>query len=459
MNKSLALAISLLLASHVASAQSLRPGSRAGLSATGNTPAVALPSQQVRADAAPLPADHIVALVNSEPITNNEVRARLARIESSANGQALPPRDELLRQIMERLIIEHTQTQAATEAGIKIDEAAINQTEESVAAQNGLSVDALRQRLKAMGVDLSQFRANLRNELLMQRIREREVASKVKVSESDIDGYLADHQSGKAAPTAINLAQILVEIPEGASAATVKKLSERAEALAKRARSGENFAVLARDNSDAGDRANGGVLGLRPTDRYPDLFVEATRTLKEGDIAGPLRSDAGFHIIKVLQKQGNGLPDASYTQTHARHILLRTSPQLSQDAAMARLKELRQRIVSGQAKFEDVARQVSQDGSAMSGGDLGWTTPGQFVPEFETPMNALALNQVSEPIASRFGVHLIQVLQRREVPTTTEQQREWVRNVLREQKADQAYEEWARDLRARAYVEYREPPQ
>lgn len=459
MNKSLALAISLLLASQVASAQSLRPGSRGGLSATGSAPAVSLPSQQVRADAAPLPADHIVALVNSEPITNNEVRARLARIESSANGQALPARDELLRQIMERLIVEHTQTQAATEAGIKIEDAAINQTEESVAAQNGLSVDALRQRLKAMGVDVSQFRANLRNELLMQRIREREVASKVKVTESDIDNYLADRQSSKAAPTALNLAQILVEVPEGASAATVKKLSERAEALAKRARSGENFAVLARDNSDAGDRATGGVLGLRPTDRYPDLFVEATRTLKEGDIAGPLRSDAGFHIIKVLQKQGNGLPDASYTQTRARHILLRTSPQLSQDAAIARLKELRQRIVSGQAKFEDVARQVSQDGSAMSGGDLGWTSPGQFVPEFEAPMNELAPNQISEPIASRFGVHLIQVLQRREVPTTQEQQREWVRNVLREQKADQAYEDWARDLRARAYVEYREPPQ
>lgn len=459
MNKSLALALSLLLLSQIGNAQSLRLGGHSGLSGTAAAPAATLPSQRVRSDTAPLPADHIVALVNSEPITNNEVRTRLARIESSANGQALPPRDELLRQILERLIVERTQTQAAIEAGIKIDDATINQAEESVAAQNSLSVDALHQRLKAMGVDVSQFRANLRNELLIQRIRERDVTSKIKVSDADIDNYIADHQAGNAAPAALNLAQILIEIPDGASAATIKKLSDRAEALAQRARAGENFAALAKSNSDAADGANGGVLGLRPTDRYPDLFVDATRNLKEGDIAGPLRSDAGFHILKVLQKQGNGLPDAHYTQTHARHILLRISPELSQAAAVARLKELRQRIVSGQAKFEDVARQVSQDGSAMSGGDLGWTNPGQLVPEFEQPMNELALNQVSEPIVSRFGVHLIQVLQRREVPTTPEQQRDWVRNVVREQKAEQAYDDWARDLRARAYVEYREPPQ
>jgi len=398
----------------------------------------------------------VVALVNSEPVTNYEVQARLARLQPPAGAQQ-PPRTELLRQVMEQLILERVQLQAAAEQGLKIEDAALAQAEDNIARQNGLSVAQLHERLKGLGQDADSFRANLRNEMLLQRLREREVDNRIRISEQDIDAYLAEHQSAELAE--VNLAQLLVRVPEGADDAAVERLRQRAEELAQRARAGADFAALVREFSDAADKTRGGELGMRGVDRYPALFLDAIRSLQPGQIAAVVRSGAGFHVLKLVDKRNAGLPEASYTQTRARHILLRPGPQLSQEAAIARLQELRQRIAAGSARFDEVARQVSQDGSASAGGDLGWANPGMFVPEFEQAMNRLAPGQISEPLVSRFGVHLIQVQERRQATLSEREQREWVRNLLREQKADEAYSSWTRELRGRAYIEYREPPQ
>ena len=455
MNKPLALAATLLLAGSLASAQGLRPAKTGSTALPAPAHGLAAPTQPA-ATTDSQSADHVVALVNSEPITNHEVRARIARLLQAASGAQLPPRDELLRQVMERLILERIQLQTAAEYGLKVDDPTLAQAEEGIARQNGLSVEALRARIKATGQNAESFRTELRNELLLQRLREREVDNRVKVSEQDIDAYLAERLGPDQAE--INLAQVLVRVPEDADAATIERLRQRAEQAAQRARSGTDFAELAREVSDAPDRAKGGELGLRSTERYPTLFVEATRALKPGEIARVVRSGAGFHVLKLLDRRSASLPDAEYTQTHARHILLRPGVQLSQEAAIARLADMRRRIAAGSARFEDLAHQYSQDGSAKAGGDLGWASPGQFVPEFEQTMNQLAPEQISEPLVSRFGVHLIQVLERRQVPMSTREQREWVRGQLRERKLEEAYETWSRELRGQAYVEYREPP-
>jgi peptidyl-prolyl cis-trans isomerase SurA len=235
-------------------------------------------------------------------------------------------------------------------------------------------------------------------------------------------------------------------------------LQQRAEELAKRARAGEDFTKLAQENSDAPDRAAGGAMGMRPADRYPGLFTEAAKSLPVGGIAGPVRSGAGFHVLKLLAKEQGGA-DAAVTQTHARHILLRNDGKRTAAQAIEQLNELKNRIQRGGADFAEIARDKSEDGSAASGGDLGWAGPGQFVPEFEEVMNRLAPGQISEPVVSRFGVHLIQTIERREAKLTQAEQREAARVALREKKIEQNLEIWAQEVRARAYVEYREPPQ
>lgn len=404
-------------------------------------------------------ADHIVAVVNSEPITRHDVRARLARLQPP-EGTALPPRAQLERQVLDRLVLERIQLQQAKEQGLKVDDAALADAEAAVARQNRLTVDALRERVQAIGLTLQGFQADLRRDLLLQRLREREVDSRVRVSEADIDAYLAERQRAAGlAQTELHLAQVLVQVPEGASADTMAALQARAEHVRQRAQDGADFAALAKEFSEAPERDNGGQLGLRSAERYPTLFVDATRQLKAGDVSAVVRSGAGFHVLKVLEKRATGLPEAQYTQTRARHILLRPNAQLSEAAAIARLNGWREQILSGQASFEALARQHSQDGSAAQGGDLGWASPGQFVPEFEQVMDELAPGQVSMPLVSRFGVHLIQLQQRRQAELTPAQQRDWVRNLLREQKTETAYANWLRDLRAQAYVEYREAPQ
>ena len=416
-----------------------------------------------RADRGPQPADYIVAVVNSEPITNNEVRMRMARFEQqlAQQGQPLPPRDEFAREVLERLISEKAQLQLARENGVRVEEASVDLAEQNVAKQNQIGVPELRRRLAADRIPLAQFREELRDQLLLTRLRERELESKVRVSDLEVDAYIQSQQ-GRNDPASVelNLAHILVAVPEGANDAQVASLRTRALQVLERARGGEDFARLAREFSDApGAAENGGVVGLRTGDRYPPLFYQAVEALPEGGISDLVRSGAGFHVLRVVEKRQGGLPGANVVQSHARHILLRPSPQLSEAAAVARLADFKKRVEAGQADFAQLAREFSQDASAREGGDLGWAAPGLFVPEFEDAMNALAPGRISDPLVSRFGVHLIQLLERRQATLTERQQREAVRNIVREKKLDDAYAAWAQEVRGRAYVELREPPQ
>lgn len=405
-------------------------------------------------------AEYIVALVNSEPVTNTEVQARVQRILRENPEADRMPRPELTRLVLERLINEHAQLQMAQENGIKVDDLAIDQAEQAVARQNQISLAELRRRVAAEGLSQEQFRRELRDQLMLTRLRDREIEAKVKISDVEVDQFIREQRAGGNAAIApnINIAQLLVAVPENASETDIAKLQQRAQSLAQRARAGEDFAKLVQENSDA-DRAAGGALGVRSAERYPPLFVEATQSTPVNGIAGPVRSPAGFHVLKLLSKSQPGATDAVVTQTHVRHILLRNDPKRTTAQSVAQLAEFKDRVQKGSADFASLAKDNSEDASAKEGGDLGWARPGQFVPEFEDAMNGLAPGQISDPVVSRFGVHLILVEGRREAKLTQTEQREAARAVLREKKIQQATETWAQEVRARAYVEYRDPPQ
>jgi peptidyl-prolyl cis-trans isomerase SurA len=414
---------------------------------------------QPRNAAAPSTADYIVAVVNQELVTNAELQLRLTRIreEAARSQQALPPPADLRRQVLEALIDERVQVTNARETGPKLDEAEIDRAVSNVALQNQLTLGQLRARLQQQGIPYSTFRNNVKDQILMERVREREVNGRIRVSNDEVEALIEQRRAAVGTATQLNIAQILVTVPEGAGTEQVAQRRARAEEALARVQRGEAFEAVAREISEDGNKSQGGVIGLRPTDRLPDVFVEVARTLAPGQVAPSLlRSGAGFHVLKLVERQDGGLQ--SVQQTHARHILLRVSDQLSADAAARRLAQFKRDIVSGKVLFEQVARTNSEDGSAAGGGDLGWASPGNFVPEFEEAMNALPLNGISDPLVSRFGVHLIQVLERRQVALDPKQLREQARNVLREQKFEAAYVDWVRDLRGRAYVEMREPP-
>lgn len=416
---------------------------------TRTSPAVAVQS-----------ADFIVAVVNSEPITNHEVQQQRALLLSQwPAGAPQPTAAELNNKALEQLINEKVQLQSAKDSGIRIEDDAVDQAELNIARQNQLSKTQLHAKLEKEGLSVSGFRERLRKQITLNRLREREVNGRARVNDSDIDLFLREQRGTQpAASMDLNLAMIVLPVPEDSTDAQVAALQARAEAAARRARAGEDFAALVKEYVN--DKVpNGGAMGLRSSERYPTLFVESTQNLNVGEVAGPIRSGAGFHVLKVLEKRQGEAPPIMVPQTRARHILLRTSPQLTEAAALTQLAQLKQRIAAGQASFAALAREFSQDGSAASGGDLGWVGAGQFVPEFEQVMNQLRPGQLSEPLVSRFGVHLIEVTDRRNVPLSAREQREWARGQLREKKIDETYTTWQDDLRSRAYVEMREPPQ
>ena len=405
---------------------------------------------------APSAADFIVAVVNSTPITNIELQLRLLRVQQQLSRQGnMPPRSQLVREVLERLILERAQLQLARELGVTTDDTAVDQAVGNVALHNQVSLQELKRRLSADGVEYARFRADLRDELTLVRLREREVDSRVKVNEQDIDQFFRDRQAqARAEPERIQLSQILVAVPESATADQVSALQAKARRAVERVRAGETFASVAAEVSDAPDRAGGGDLGLRPVERLPSLFVDAVRDLKEGALTGPLRSGAGFHVLQLVKKSRDAAA-LTVIQTRARHILLKAGPQFNEVDASEKLLEFKRRIVAGQADFAALARDSSQDGSAKDGGDLGWASAGMFVPEFEQVMNQLAPGQIADPLVSRFGVHLIQVMARREAPLSEREQRELARNLVREKKIEEAFILWQQEVRGRAYVELR----
>jgi peptidyl-prolyl cis-trans isomerase SurA len=427
----------------------------------GLAASLATPPAAAQAAARPArSADYIVAVVNNELVTQVEVEQRLARVRADAqrNNTRLPPEPELRRQVLDALIEERVIVTYARDGGMRIEEPELDRAVANVAAANKLTVERLQERLRAEGMDYARFRANLRDQMLAERVREREVVSRIKVTDAEIDALLAARQTKTTATAELNIAQILVGVPENATPEVVAERRERALAALARVRGGEPFELVAKAISEDANKDKGGEIGAKPADRLPDLFVDAVKPLAVGAVTPDLlRSGAGFHILKLLSRSDTALP--SVTQTRARHILLRPSAQLTAEAAQRRLAEFRDQILSGQRKFEDLARQYSEDGSAPNGGELGWSAPGSFVPEFEETMNRLPPGGISTPIASRFGVHLIQVLERRQVAVDPKELREQARNILREQKFEPAYLDWTAELRARAYIEMREPPQ
>ena len=403
--------------------------------------------------------DFIAVIVNQELVTAGEVDRRIERAVAEAGpGVRLPAETEMRRQALDALIDERVMISSARESGVRVEEPDVDRAVQSIAAQNQITLAVLRERLRAEGTDYGRFRINVREQMLIERLREREVYQRIRVSEEDIDAYLLQQREAANTDPQTNLAQILVTVPEDANPAQVAARRAIAEAALARVLAGEAFEVVAREVSEDGNRRAGGEIGLRLASRLPDAFVEATKALRPGQVTPqPLRTGAGFHVIKVIDRK-EAVP-GRITQTRARHVLLRTSPQLSAEVAARRLAEYRGQIESGERSFEDIARQFSEDGSAAAGGDLGWASPGVMVPEFEGAMNELAINGLSVPVVSRFGVHLIQVLERRETVPEVKQLREQGRTAIREQRFEQAYLDWTKELRSRAYVEYREPPQ
>jgi peptidyl-prolyl cis-trans isomerase SurA len=402
----------------------------------------------------PLEADSIVAVVADEVITSYELRNRLASAlkQLQKQGTPLPPQDVLERQMLERLIMDRVQLQFAKESGLKIDDLQLDQAIGRISANNKLTPQQFRQALEKDGITYAKFREEIRGEMTMARLREREVDSKLVISDGEIDNHLAN-QAATGNNEEYQLAHILLRAPESASPEQLQKLRLRGEQALKRARAGENFAELAAAFSDAPEALQGGDIGWRSLDRLPGLYADAARKLGVGEVSDLLRSSAGFHVVKLLSKRG-GSAAASIQQTHARHILIRVNEVVSEAEARRKMESVRERIVNG-VDFVEQARLYSQDGSAAKGGDLGWLNPGDTVPEFERAMDALKDNELSPVVQSPFGMHLIQVTERRQRDVSAERQRGVARQAIRERKLDEAYQDWLRQLRDRTYVENR----
>jgi peptidyl-prolyl cis-trans isomerase SurA len=402
--------------------------------------------------------DRVVAVVNDEVITFNELRARLAIAEQQLKRQniALPPRAVLARQVLERMIVDRAQLQLARETGVRVDDATVNATIARIAEQNGMTLPQFRERLEREGITFARFREDVRDDIIMNRLRDREVDSRIQISEGEIDNFLAEKAGVAAGSVEYNVAHILLRVPENASAEAIDAVRRRAEDLLAQAKGGADFAQLAASFSNAPEALAGGELGWRTAERLPTIFFDAVKDLKAGELGPIVRSAGGFHVLKLVGKRSaieGKLATAPVQQTRVRHILLRVSEATPEADVLRRLTDLRERIVKGGQDFGQLARLHSVDPSATRGGDLGWIYPGDTVPEFERAMNALAIGAVSEPVKTPFGWHLIQVQERRTEESPLERNRLAARQALRDRKADEAYLDWLQQLRDRTYVE------
>lgn len=409
----------------------------------------------VSAWANPVELDRIVAVVNQSVITRHQLDARVAQTIDQLRRQNTPPppRRVLERQLLERMITERVLLQIAEETNIRVDGAPLDRAVASLAARNGMDLPTFRAAIEADGVRFEDFRAQLRQQMIFDRLREREVDSKVTVSDAEIDLFLAN-QAREAGPRVeYNLAHLLVLTPEGASPEALAQLRAKAERARAELRAGAPLAQVSAAYSDAPNALQGGSLGWRNEDKLPALFVEAARNLRVGEVSEVIRSPNGFHVLVLLDKRGRDVPTV-VRQTHARHILIRTNEVVGDQEARKRLMDLRERIVHGE-DFARLARLHSDDLSASKGGDLGWLNPGDTVPDFERAMDALQPGEVSEPVRSPFGWHLVQVIARRDQDVTDERRRIEARRALHERKSEEAFEDWVRQARDRAYVEIR----
>jgi peptidyl-prolyl cis-trans isomerase SurA len=412
------------------------------------------------ASAAPRPLDRIIAVVNDQAITESEldVRTRIAVAQLRRQNIQLPPEAVLRRQVLERMIVDRAQLQQARESGVRVDDATVNAAVARIAEQSGMSLPQFRDRLEKEGVSFARFRNDVRDDIIITRLRDREVDSRIQISEGEIDNFLAEQAGVSAGAVEYNLAQILLRLPDNASTDRIEATRRQAEELMAQLRSGADFARLAASNSASPEALSGGSLGWRTPERLPTLFIDAIKDLKPGDLAPLVRSPGGFHILKLVGRRDAAegrLATGPVEQTRARHILLRVSDLTPEAEVRRRLLDLRERVVRGGQDFGQLARLHSVDSTATRGGDLGWIYPGDTVPEFERAMALLKPGEVSEPVSSPFGWHLIQVLERRTDESPIERNRLAARQALRERKGEEAYLEWIRQLRDRTYVEYR----
>ena len=417
-----------------------------------------LPAQAQTRRPTPLEVDRVVAVVNDEAITAFELRTRIVAVERQLQGQRvqLPTREILERQVLERMITDRVQLQFAKETGLRVSDIELDAAIRRIAEGNRLSLPEFRSALERDGVVWIKFREEIRDEIVLSRLRDREVESRIVVSDGEIDNYLANPDQGNSESLEVNISHIILRVPEQATPDQLMRIGARARSALEQLRRGDDFAKVAASYSDAPDGLTGGVMGMRPLDRVPALYADAVKKLKPGELSDVLRSPAGFHIVKLVDVRGNSAAKAaaSLKQTRARHILIKVNELISEAEARRKLVAIKERLENG-ADFAELARLNSNDLSAAKGGDLGWLYQGDTVPDFEKAMDALTVNQISEPIQSPFGFHLIQVLERRTEDATAERQRLAARQVLRDRKADEAYQDWVRQMRDRAYVDYR----
>jgi peptidyl-prolyl cis-trans isomerase SurA len=400
--------------------------------------------------------NRIVAVVDEEAITSLELEKRLQAIlaQLRQNGTPAPPREILQRQVLERLIIERLQLTLAADRGVRVDDEALNQVITRIAAQNKLTLPQFRETLERDGVAYADFREEIRGEIIMNNLRAREVESRVEVTQQEVDEFLARQAGNGNLDTEYHLGHILIAVPEGAGPEQVQAARARAQQVLDELRGGADFRQLAIAHSSGQQALQGGDLGWRKGGQLPTLFADNVLRLAPGEVSEPLRSSSGFHIIKLLDKRGE--QRQFVTQTHARHILVRSNELVPDAEARNKLSRLRERILQGE-DFAALARANSEDpGSGTRGGDLGWANPGTFVGPFEQAMNGLKAGEISEPFRSQFGWHIVQVVERRQHDSTEELKRSRAFEAIRQRKIEEDTQDWLRRLRDEAYVEYKD---
>lgn len=399
--------------------------------------------------------DRIIAVVDNDVITRGELddKLRTVRQQLEKQGTPMPPQDALEKQLLERMIIDRLQFLHAAQTGMRVDDNQLDKTIERIAEQNKLGMTEFRAALENDGLSFRKFREDIRREILLARLREREVDNRVTVTEAEIDNLLTTQSARGESNDELEISHILIRVPEQASPEELQKLKAKADDALKKLQEGADFGQISAGYSDAPNAVEGGKLGRKKLDQLPELFQNALKPLKAGELTPLLRSSNGFHVIKVTGREGGSTP-LLIQQTRARHILLKPSEVLSDTDAQRKLADLKERMDNG-GNFEELARQYSEDGTASKGGDLGWVNPGDTVPAFEKAMNALAPGETSIPVKSPFGWHIIQVTERRNQDMSREATRMKARQAIKARKADEAYQDWLRELRDRAYVEYR----
>lgn len=404
---------------------------------------------------APIKMDRIIAIVDQNVVTEQELGDRVHTVTAQLEkqGTELPPQDVLEKQILERLISDNLQMQFAAQTGIKIDDTQLDKAIERIAEQNKMGVDEFKVALQKDGISYRKFREDIRTEITIARLKEREVNNRVVVSDGEVDNYLTTQATRKDDQDELEISHILIRTPEDATPEDLQKAKAKMDEALKQLSDGASFGKVSASYSDAPNALEGGGLGWKTSSQIPSLFLDALQNMQVGEVSKPLRSPNGFHILKLTNRRGGSSP-LLVDQTHARHILIKLSEVVSEKEAKQKMDGIKERLDNG-TKFEDMARQYSEDGSANSGGDLGWVNPGDTVPAFEQAMNDLALGEISEPVRSPFGYHIIQVIERRKQDMTKEAARLKARQEIRARKADEAYQDWVRELRDRAFVELR----